>query len=93
MRRSTATAAWMGLGAGAAVLGVAGALLQRTLTVALEIRRYTEDIAGAGDAVAANTDVGGDLGRLRELVGEVRLASPRLLPDSRQGSTQPRAET
>lgn len=72
MRGRSAVAAWAGLAAGAAVLGALGALLQRTLVPALEIRRYSDDIAAAVQAVAGHTDVAVELGRLRELTARLR---------------------
>jgi hypothetical protein len=73
--RSSA-AACLGLGAGAGALALAGALLHRTLRPTLEIRRYADDIAAAGEAVARNTDIAAELRDLRRLAADVRSASP-----------------
>lgn len=69
--RSTALA-WTGLGTGAAALGLAGALLHRTLRPTLEIRRYADDIAATAQRIAHNTDVAGEAQRLRGLAARVR---------------------
>ena len=69
--RSTVLA-WTGLAAGAGVLGLAGALLQRTLVPTLEIRRYADDVAAATERAVRNTDVVAELGRLRELSARLR---------------------
>jgi hypothetical protein len=61
-------AAGAGLTAGAAVVGVAGVLLHRTLRVTLEIRRYAADIATAAEALRGNTDVAAGLGQLHGTV-------------------------
>lgn len=72
------TLAWTGLAAGAGVLGVVTALLSRTLTPALEIRRYGEDVAAAIDAIAANTNAGAELLETRELALTVPPLARRL---------------
>lgn len=68
-------AACAGLAAGGAALAVAAALLHRTLTVTLEIRRYADDIAQAGDDIARNTDLAEDLTRLGALTSAIRSAA------------------
>ncbi len=67
-------AAVAGLGAGAAALGLAALLLHRTLGVALEIGRYTGDIASAATALRGNTDLAAGLGKLRTTAGRIRVA-------------------
>lgn len=74
MSEGPRAAPWAGLAAGAGALATAAALLHRTLTVTLEIGRYTQDIADAGDAIAGNTDVGGELGRLAGAAARIRAA-------------------
>lgn len=69
--RSTVLA-WTGLTAGTGVLGVAGALLQRTMRPTLEIRRYADRIAACAQAIAANTDVAPEVERLRALTARLR---------------------
>lgn len=69
--RSTALA-WMGLGTGAVALGLAGALLHRTLRPTLEIRRYADDIAATAQRIAHNTDVAAEVQHLRGLAARVR---------------------
>jgi len=69
--RSTVPA-WSGLIAGVGVLGVVGALLQRTMRPTLEIRRYADDVAASVQAIAANTDVAGEVARLRGLTAQLR---------------------
>lgn len=66
-----------GLAAGATALAVATALLHRTLTVTLEIRRYADEIAQAGEDVAANTELTAQLARLGALSSAVRAAATR----------------
>lgn len=68
-------AAYAGLAAGAGALAVAGALLHRTLTVTLEIRRYADEIAQAGDGIASNTDLAVELARLAALTSAIRSAA------------------
>lgn len=75
MNSASVAAAGAGLAAGGAALAVAGVLLHRTLTEILEIRRYAEEIADAGEDVRRNTDVAAELTRLRGLVAEVRAAA------------------
>lgn len=70
--------AWAGLVAGVGVLGFVGALLSRTLTPALEIRRYGEDVVAAIDAIAANTNAGAELLRTRDLALTVPALARRL---------------
>lgn len=82
---SARTAAWAGLGIGAAALGLAGVLLQRTLTVTLEIRRYADEIAEVGGAIAANTDLAADLARMHAVAGDIRATAPGLQPPPRSG--------
>lgn len=67
--------AYAGLAAGASALAVAAALLHRTLTVTLEIRRYADDIAQAGEKIAGNTDLMADLARLGALSSAIRAAA------------------
>lgn len=64
-----------GLAAGASALAVAAALLHRTLTVTLEIRRYADEIAQAGEGIAGNTDIAADLARLGALSAAIRTAA------------------
>lgn len=54
------------------MLGLAGALLHRTLRPTLEIRRYADDIAATTERIVRNTDVTGEVQRLRELAARVR---------------------
>lgn len=69
--RSTALA-WSGLAAGAGVLTLAGALLQRTMRPTLEIRRYADHVAAATQAIVANTNVAAEVQRLHELTARLR---------------------
>jgi hypothetical protein len=62
--RTERLAAAAGLGVGAAVVGVAGLLLHRTLAVAREIGRYADDIATAASAMRDNTDLATHLATL-----------------------------
>ena len=64
-----------GLAAGASALAVAAALLHRTLTVTLEIRRYADEIAQAGEGIAGNTDLTAGLARLGALSAAIRAAA------------------
>lgn len=72
MKGHSTALAWTGLGTGAAVLGLAGALLHRTLRPTLEIGRYADDIAATAQRIAHNTDVAGEVARLRALAARVR---------------------
>ena len=74
MSRGDRLAAVAGLGAGVAVVGVAGVLLHRTLRVTLEIGRYAADIASAAGDLRRNTDVAAGLGQLHANVRRVRAA-------------------
>ena len=79
---SGAALASAGIVGGAAVLGVAGLLLHRTLRPTLEIARYAQDIAEAIDAIARNTEGAAELRRTRE----VALAAPGLVRALGEGS-------
>lgn len=72
MRGRSTVLAWTGLVAGAGVLGVAGALLHRTMRPTLEIRRYADHIAACAQAIAANTDVAPEVERLRQATARLR---------------------
>jgi len=69
--RSTALA-WSGLAAGAGVLTLAGALLQRTVRPTLEIGRYADLVAASTQAIVANTNVAAEVQRLHELTARLR---------------------
>lgn len=58
-------------------MGLAGVLLHRTLGVALEIGRYTGDIATAATAVRGNTDLAAGLTRLQATASRIRAALGR----------------
>jgi hypothetical protein len=75
VRRAERLAAVVGLGAGAAVVGVAGLLLHRTLAVAQEIGRYAGDIATAASALRDNTDLAGYLTTLGAGAARLRAAA------------------
>ena len=77
MNGSGRSAAVAGLGTGAVAVGLAGVLLHRTLGVALEIGRYTGDIATAATAVRANTDLSAGLTGLQATAGRIRAAVGR----------------
>lgn len=64
-------AAWVGLGAGAGVLGVVVALFARVMEPAAEIDRYADDILDAGLAIARNLDGADELARTLDLGGAV----------------------
>ena len=65
------TLATVGLGAGAATLGVVVALFQRVTRPAREIDRYADDILDAGLGIARNLDPLDELERTRELAEAV----------------------
>ena len=71
------SAAVAGLGTGAVAVGLAGVLLHRTLGVALEIGRYTDDIATAATALRGNTDLAAGLTRLQVTAGRIHAALVR----------------
>ncbi|TQN42573.1 hypothetical protein FHU33_1977 [Blastococcus colisei] len=75
MNRGEHLAAVAGLGAGAAVIGVAGLLLHRTLAVAQEIGRYADDIAAAASALRGNTELAGHLTTLGAGAARLRAAA------------------
>jgi hypothetical protein len=74
-------AAVAGLGAGAAVIGVAGLLLHRTLAVAQEIGRYADDVAAAASALRANTELAGPLTTLGAGTSRLRAAANGSTPE------------
>ena len=79
MSTGLAALAWIGLAVGAAVLGVALALLYRTLRPLREIKRYVDDTLAAAGGIAANLEGAGELLRTRELVAALpELARARL---------------
>jgi deoxyinosine 3'endonuclease (endonuclease V) len=73
--RAANLAAFAGLGAAAAAVGVAGLLLHRTLAVAEEIGRYTDAIAEAAVALRDNTEVAPLFGDLCAGAARVRAAA------------------
>lgn len=75
MTGGTRVSACAGVAAGASALAVAAALLHRTLMVTLEIRRYADEIAQAGEEIAGNTDITADLARLGALSAAIRAAA------------------
>ena len=77
MNGSGRSAAVAGLGPGAVAVVLAGVLPHRTLGVALEIGRYTGDIATAATAVRGNTDLAAGLTRLQATAGRIRTALGR----------------
>lgn len=74
MRGESSGAAWAGIGAGAAVLVVATALLKRTLDLATEIQRYVELIGDGAEGIVRNTDRASELVRVRNLTSGIRAA-------------------
>lgn len=79
MTAGAPASAYAGLAAGASALVIAAALLHRTLTVTLEIRRYADDIAQAGEEIAGNTDLTTELVRLGALSSAISAAAAREL--------------
>ena len=60
-----------GLLLGVGILAAVLALLHRTLRVAVEIRRYVDDIGVAAEGIVRNVEGAGELGRTRELAAAV----------------------
>lgn len=83
MRAREVTLAAGGLCAGAAVLGVAGALLERARRTSGEIERYADDILAAGEAIRANLQVTDEAVSVRDAVARLRS------PAGGAGTTRP----
>ncbi len=74
MTRRSAALPWIGLSTGAGVLALVVALFNRTISPALEIARYADDVAVAGEAIASNLEVADELartGKLTETFGDL----------------------
>ena len=67
MSTGLAVLAWIGLALGLTVLGVAQALLYRTLRPLREIKRYADDVLVAGLGIARNLDGADEAVRTRDL--------------------------